>query len=331
MLDYYHDKKRVRDYLGIHIYSRDPEGKDKRMLAETIRAQREIELSSNNRGYIPSHRKNLDFFTYFQRQIDKSARKNTRMLDASLSKLKKFYAKDLLPCSLIDEQFCRDFRQSLSKNLSGETPHDYFKIFCSILRSAFREKIIGSLPFDGVPNPKPSSRILSKDILTGAEVSALAKTKCPNDEVKRAFLFCCFTGLRAADVRNLTWKNIDFKNKTIKFKQTKTNSNTLPPLNRSAIFLLGTEGKPHEKVFSLGSQNGVNKSLKSWVEKADINKHITFHCARHTYATLLLIHGADLKTASLLLGHTTTRETEKYTHISEKMKRKAVDALPELI
>lgn len=331
MLDYYHNRQRVREFLKIQILPSDPNAKEKIRLAEKIRAQRELDLDNEHLGFISPGKRHLDFFVFFDVFVKRTHRKDKRVFHAVLAHLKKFSGKSILPASAITEKFCRDFRMHLSKHLNGETPFDYFKVFIRILNEAVRERVFAVSPAKNVTNPRPISKHLSKEVLTDEELKTLFVTPCFNDQVKRAFLFCCFTGLRAVDVKELRWKNIDVKNKMFRFSQSKTGVRMFPPLSVTAIKLLGPEGLAAEKVFDLGTQEGVNKSLKVWVNNAKIKKHITFHCARHTFGTSLLVHGTDLKTASELLGHTTTRETEKYTHISEKMKRKAVDSLPDLI
>ena len=68
-----------------------------------------------------------------------------------------------------------------------------------------------------------------------------------------------------------------------------------------------------------------------WVKRANIHKHITFHCARHSFITNIMANGANIKTAASLAGHSTTRHTEKYVHIIDELKQKAVDSLPDII
>ena len=58
---------------------------------------------------------------------------------------------------------------------------------------------------------------------------------------------------------------------------------------------------------------------------------ITFHCARHSFITNIMANGANIKTAASLAGHSTTRHTEKYVHIIDELKQKAVDSLPDII
>ncbi len=84
------------------------------------------------------------------------------------------------------------------------------------------------------------------------------------------------------------------------------------------------------KVFSLPNRVRVGELLKDWVCAAGIDKHITFHCSRHTYATLLLAYGADIYTVMSLMGHTSVSTTQIYAKIVDASKRKAVNLIPDL-
>lgn len=329
LLDYHKDGMRHREYLGIYIKVKDNDSREKMRLASTIAAQREIELSTSGRDVIPEHKKRTDFVKYFQDFISLSPRKKVSAFDACL-KMLVLFSEGPVVASDIDEKFCQRFRNFLGKNLNGETPHNYFACFKQVLTSAVSEKIFLSSPAYGVRNPLPAGNVLRKEVLTDDEVILLYNTHLLNSEVKRAFLFACFTGMRAVDLRSLRWRHVDFRNRQIFLKQTKTGLKYVVPLNKTAFSLLGDEGSPDSFIFRLTTQEAINKALKTWATRAKIKKHITFHCSRHTYGTSLMVHGANESTTSKLLGHTSTRQTQKYTHISERMKRKAVDALPQL-
>lgn len=330
LLDYFLSGRRVREYLDIHIKGNSQDSKEKIALAHTIAAQKETELVRLSHGGEPLHKKLTDFFLFFSKCIKASNRKSKRSMNRSMEYLKEFSGVKSLPSNLITPDFCQKFRNFLGKKLSGETPHIYFSVFKQVLRSACNEHIFFRSPADSVKNPKPGN-VLRKEVLTASEILTLRDTPLGHTVVKQAFLFACFTGLRMVDVGSILWKDIDPGHRMVRILQSKTSQVVFIPLSRSAMSLLPDPGKRGDKVFPLPSNVTVLKSLKTWTVKAGIKKHITFHCARHSYASLLLTHGNDLKTTSLLLGHTTTRETEKYTHISDKMKRKAVDSLPELV
>lgn len=70
----------------------------------------------------------------------------------------------------------------------------------------------------------------------------------------------------------------------------------------------------------------ISRPLARWVEAAGITKHITFHCFRHTYATLQLANGTDIYTVSKMLGHTNVRTTQIYAKVIDEKKEKATEA-----
>ena len=92
-------------------------------------------------------------------------------------------------------------------------------------------------------------------------------------------------------------------------------------------------GKPadgHDKnslIFNLPSYTMCVKSVKRWVSSAGINKHITWHCARHSFAVNILNNGANIKTVASLLGHSGLKHTEKYTRAVDSLKTEAIMSL----
>jgi len=141
------------------------------------------------------------------------------------------------------------------------------------------------------------------------------------------FLFSCLTGLRWSDIEKLTWQEIQHSKELgyyIRFRQAKTNGVETQPISEESRKLLGDEGQPKEKIFIGLAYGNWNKTiLKDWLLEAGITKHITFHCARHTYATLQLTLGTDIYTVSKLLGHKNLQTTEIYAKV---INEKKVDA-----
>lgn len=117
----------------------------------------------------------------------------------------------------------------------------------------------------------------------------------------------------------------------IVFKQKKVKRQEYLPIKESALEYLEERGEPYEKVF-LGLKYSAwhNATLLNWVVSAGIPKKITFHCARHTHAILLLNAGVDIFTVSELLGHSEIRTTMIYAKIVDKKKREAVNLLPDI-
>lgn len=139
-------------------------------------------------------------------------------------------------------------------------------------------------------------------------------------------------------LKDLTYKNIDYSNKLLKFEQTKTkghsaNSGVIIPLNSGLLSIVGeppANGNKDELIFNLPSYESCCKSVKRWVKRAGIDKHISWHCARHSFAVNILNNGANIKTVASLLGHSGLKHTEKYTRAVDKLKEEAINSLPEL-
>jgi integrase/recombinase XerD len=133
------------------------------------------------------------------------------------------------------------------------------------------------------------------------------------------------------DVKALTYSNIDFSMDKMIIDQQKTGKPVVIDLNNTAKKMIGAPGDPKAFVFELPTPEGVNKTLGAWVKRAGIEKHITWHCARHSFAVNLLTspQRPDIKTVSSTLGHTSLKHTEKYTRVVDELKKKAVNALPD--
>lgn len=159
-----------------------------------------------------------------------------------------------------------------------------------------------------------------------------------NLDIRRAFIFCLYCGLRFCDVKDLTYENVDFANRLLQFEQSKTKghsstSGVVIPLNDGLLSLIGqpsSEGKRDDAIFPLPSHTMCLKALRHWTARAGIEKHITWHCARHSFAVNILNNGANIKTVASLLGHSGLKHTEKYTRAVDSLKEAAINSLPEL-
>lgn len=88
--------------------------------------------------------------------------------------------------------------------------------------------------------------------------------------------------------------------------------------------------KETEPIFKLPTKKALNKSVKIWADEADIAKNISFHTARHTFATMMLTFGVDLYTTSKLLGHTNITTTQIYAKIVDKKKDEAINLVDKI-
>ena len=100
------------------------------------------------------------------------------------------------------------------------------------------------------------------------------------------------------------------------------------PISSQAYQLCGERLDGKQLVFEgLPDPSWISKPLQRWIQSAGITKHITFHCSRHTYATLQLASGTDIYTVSKMLGHTNVRTTQVYTKVVDKKKEDAANAI----
>jgi integrase len=125
--------------------------------------------------------------------------------------------------------------------------------------------------------------------------------------LKKAAIFSALTGLRFSDIQTLTWGNLHYSKAEgyhIQFRQQKTQGAEILPIPEEAVQLFGERGNSSAKVFAdLKYSAYHNMLLRDWLKAAGINKYITFHCFRHTYATLQLSLCTDIYTVSKMLGH----------------------------
>jgi site-specific recombinase XerD len=248
------------------------------------------------------------------------------MIKLAIAQFKEYTKEDFLTPLQIDQARITGFRDFLLNKYHGETPNSVFARFKKILNAATDEGLFTKNPAEKVTCRVPDG--IPKEILTVEEVVKLATAKCGNPDVKRAFLLCLNTGLRFCDVTDLKYKHIT--NGLIKKPQQKTGREVTIDLNQTATRLIGEMGLPEEFVYNLPSFNACIKTLRSWAKRAEINKRITWHSARHSFATILLMNKTDIKTVGNLLGHSKIEHTQKYTHIVDELKLKAINSLPEI-
>lgn len=331
LLDWVKDNKRKREFLNLQIF-KNPKGvlekqhnKDTLYKAELLRAERERQFFTDEIDIIAEQKKlkTADFINYFEEYVKNYTKKDLRVMKALLNQYRAF-APPHITAKEVTEKHCTDFKAYLEDNLSGETPSSYFSRFKKVIRQATKDKLFRTNPTTDIRNEKGKSN--PKDILTIEELTALSNTRCGNEEVRRAFLFACNTGLRWVDIVALKWENV--KQDSVKFVQSKTNEPLEVTLNDNAKKFLANRQEPQKKVFTLPSHNATLDNLQRWAKNANVEKHITFHCARHTFGTLLAYYDTQQKAIADLMGHTNTRYTDRYVRIAQKLKEEAVNKIP---
>ena len=199
------------------------------------------------------------------------------------------------------------------------------------LNQAFEEQLIRKNPIRGVEGFKAEEA--TRMYLTLEEVKKLAQTPCDYPNVKNAFLFSCLTGLRRSDILRLRWADVYQQGEftRIIFKQKKTSGQEYLDISAQAVELMGDKGNAENYIFGdIYSPSVTNNIIKVWVAKAGIPKEITFHCARHTFATMMLDLETDIYTVSKLLGHRELSTTQIYAKVLDKNKQAAVSSIPSI-
>ena len=332
-LDIHYNGERWREFLKIRLSPKDPSRNEKKRVAERIRANRELEIFSDETGHVPLHLKNQNFYLFTEHYIKNYKFKDVRIIASAIEKFKLAIDNPRLKISQITPSVMEKYKNYLihDARLAGETAHNYFTRFKKILRSAKIQGFLKVMPTEDIRFSNPNKdETLRKQVLDSEELQKLANARCGNPEVKRAFLFACYTSLGFAEIRELTWANVN-KCRLITHRK-KTGELINNRLNQTALAILGTPQRKDDFIFDVKSLivNGLSGTINYWVNRAEINKHITFYCARHTFACLLLINGANLKTVADAMGHSSTKSTLKYLNFINKLQDEAIDSLPAL-
>lgn len=170
-----------------------------------------------------------------------------------------------------------------------------------------------------------------REFLTMEELKVLFNSYCTDPLLKRASIFSALTGLRWSDVIKVTWKEVQYSQKDgyfLRYTQQKTQAVETLPIQEQACDQLGKRGEADERIFKGLKYSAYNNiKMAKWVWGAGIQKNITFHCFRHTYATLQLTMGTDIYTVSKTLGHKNLTTTEIYGKIIDKKKIEAANKI----
>ena len=272
--------------------------KETLQLAKQIRQEKEQELLESKEGYRLKKDRQINFLDYFQTYIDNYTKKDIRMMQIALQRFKDFlkdtpeytkFSKNIRP-----EQMSKDmmlaFTEYLQSRSVGEGAKSIYQRFKKVVKYAIEHDVMTKNPCTGVII-KVDDQQLRKDVLSLEEEQALINTHYTgeNPNIRRAFILCLYCGLRFCDVKDLTFANVDYANKLLKFEQNKTkghsaSSGVIIPLNDGLLRLIGepTDGQNNNSlIFPLPSYEMCLKALKRWVKRAGINKHISWHCARH--------------------------------------------------
>lgn len=340
--------KRTYEYLKLYLVPENNradklKNKETLRLAEAIRAQRVIEIQNGRFGFENNKNSKINLFEYWDIVMERRKKEDSTGNYGNWYSVKTHLLKyagtgNVRMCD-IDEKFCQGFKDYLenavtksNKPLSQNSKNSYFIKFRVFMQTALQEDVIYKNPCSGI---KPVAQSEEKrEYLTMDELKALAATPCSKEVLKRAFLFSCLTGLRWSDVNKLLWADVREQDgmKRIVFRQKKTKNLEYLDVNEQAAALIGNRADNNSRVFvGLKYSAQMNIELQRWCLTAGISKKITFHCARHTFAVMMLTLGTEIYTVSKLLGHKELKTTQIYADILDKKKQEAVNQFPQIL
>ena len=340
-----------REFLGLYIFEKPKTPIDKQHNSETLRIGNSIRQKRENflnkpEIYSQYEKDQLrlkelgekSFIEYFDSLTKKRKASNQDNWTSALKYLKAFTGGEL-KFSDLNEKLLEDFkdyllttksRKSDKSKLSQNSAVSYFNKVKAALKEAYREDL---LQIDLNAKVKSIKALETRrEYLTIEELNKLVQTPCNDQLLKRAALFSALTGLRFSDIQKLKWNEVELIEEQgyfLKFSQKKTKGVEVLPISDQAYsFTNGLKDpvkmKQQDNVFEgLKYSAYHNKYLFQWIGAAGITKDITFHCFRHTFATLQLFNGTDIYTVSKMLGHKNLKTTQVYAKIVDAAKRQA--------
>ena len=277
-LDIYRNGKRTYEYLKLYIIPETDENARKQNeaamnAANKLKSKRIIEMTNGEAGIENEKEKVflLDWMETYKKNQEKRGKKDENQIKVAI-RIIRDYAGERMTLDRIDKAFCQGYIDYL---LTEYRPRGK-RVSNFTLKNYYR-----------VLNPMK------------------------HEEIKHAYLFSCFCGLRISDVKRLKWKDVfmDSGQYRLAVSMKKTQEPIYLPLSSEALKWMPERGDktPEDFVFELPSGNEVNRLLKPWAKAAGISKRFSYHTSRHTFATMMLTLGADLYTTSKLLGHADVR------------------------
>lgn len=349
--------KRKYEFLKLYLIperTREDKAKNEATLAlaKAIQSKRIVEVQNDAHGFQNTNKSRVNLLDYLENIGKQSAEQGSRNYARTVLntvRALKLFRGDYIAFRDVDKEFLSEFTDYLRQmpkaskygvlkaggRLSANSVVSYYGTLRTAINRAYKEGIITVNPtkefdFASKVRQEPSRR----EYLTIDELKTLINTECRHEIVKRAFLFSCLCGLRVSDIRKLRWCDLQRSGGRVRIEITmqKTKEPLYLPISDEALKWLPERGEANNSdfIFLLTHEGTVNDTLQHWAKVAGITKHISFHTARHTHATMMLTLGADLYTVSKLLGHKNIATTQIYAKIVDKKKEEAIGLIPNL-
>lgn len=351
-------KQTRREFLSLYVFEKPrneierEHNKETKILAQSICSKRQLELQANPHGFVSSRQRKGDFLAFLKAHI--AERENNSQSNQEYWQMVYFYFSDYCngSCTFaqLNAEFLEKFRSYLlscetykfrnrktdrgkseKRTLSPNTAKEFLERIITVVKKAHRKGFISVDPTDEVTRIKRQTP--KREFLLLEELKTLAATSCETlpDSIRRAALFSALTGLRYSDIKNLTWGSVRESRERgffLSFRIKKTGEQLVLPISDEARALLGGSGAAAEKVFpDLKRVSNANYHLPKWTKAAGIERAISFHAFRRTFATAQISEGTDLYTVQKMLGHSNSRQTQIYAHLVDEKKREAANKI----
>lgn len=353
------EHKRVREYLGMYIIPEKTShdrivNQNTMQAALEMQAKRTNEYNSNVAGLKnkpKSARKKTNLHAWMLQYIERRKKLgHSKSILTTLHNVDMHLVEscgDQVYIEDIDKDFVVDFILYLKtaksmnnkkdskekRQLSQPTARLYYNTFVTALNDAVRDGVIPGNPANMLKRDEKkyvTRNESSRTYLTIEELKLLAVTELDTfPQIKQAFMFACFSGLRISDIRTLCWKHIHNEDEDCMLQKVmvKTQRTIRLKVNQNMKEWLPERGDKttDDLVFDLPSNDTITKRIPKWGKKAGLEKDLCFHMSRHTFATMALTLGADIYTTSKLLGHSSVRTTQIYADIIDQKKKDTME------
>ncbi|MUH37080.1 site-specific integrase [Zobellia amurskyensis] len=339
-------KETRREFLKLQIYDNPKDDSEKKHnkatieFADIIRAKRLLQLRDREYGLKENIATSINFLAYYgtivEERFNNASKSNYSVWSAS-KKYFEAYLGDKILTRQLTALHVTQFRTFLlttnslktgNTKLSRNTASTYYKNFIAVLKKAYKQNLLTSNLAEHAEYIKEKET--HREYLTEEELKTLWNTTIKIEKVKHLALFAALTGLRFSDIINLKWEKVykdDHQGFYIKLREKKTGNITNHPIPKMAHDILQLQETKKGQVFTNIKYSQIVRPLKQWIKDAEINKNISFHNFRHSYATLQLANGTDIYTVSKLLGHKNLSTTQIYTKVIDKNKVEAANRI----
>ncbi len=325
-----------KEYLGIYIFQTPKNeiqrkyNEEMKIKAEGIKAIRIQSIINEEFGFLDKDKLKGDFLAFFR---DIALAKGTKWWGT----YQHFHIFVNGKCTFgeLDVDLVRRFGEYLEnanlikfpkRKMKQNSIAGYFSTFRALLKVCYRDKLIRENINDFLD--KIEYEETKREFLTLEELKLLADTPCDMPMLRQAAIFSCFTGLRISDILQLKWEHIQQSTDGgwwIRIRTEKTETEATLPVSDEALEFCGPRGTG--LVFPGLKYSTTQHPLQRWIKRAGITKHITFHCFRHTYATLQIAMGTDIFTLSKMLTHKNVSTTQIYADLVNAKKRESANKI----